>query len=227
MGAPSGPGGRQRATRWEIIGHRLRIWTPPRDVEIPPLDKRRVAIWLAAIAAAVAVVAIFVAPAIDSSKQRTAAQERRDEAASARRLRARLVAEQRARHARSARAARLHATGDDDEARSALLADVRRDVGDDAGARVAAGKLDGPILDVRCAYRPRGGDAGVRVQLDCLAVTSVIGDAAKPQGRIGHPFVAAGSLRDGRYAWCKENPQPGEGFAGRGVAVALAAECLR
>ncbi|HUR85063.1 MAG TPA: hypothetical protein VMY78_06930 [Solirubrobacteraceae bacterium] len=191
MGASSGPDGRPRATRWEIIGHRLRIWTPPRDVEIPPVDKRVVGIWLAAIAAAVAVV------------------------------------EQRARRARSTTAARLHATGDDDAARAALLADVRTRVGNDAGARVAAGKLDGPIRDVRCKYRPRGGDVGVRVQLDCLAVTSVIGDAAKPKGYIGHPFVAAGSLRDGRYAWCKENPPPGEGFAGRNVAVALAPECLR
>ena len=226
MGTTPGRDGRPTATRWEIIGYRLRIWTPPRDVEIPPVSWRKVWMWVAAITAAIAIVVIFVAPAIDSTKQRRAAEERRAEAASLQRARVRLIAEQRAHHGRSAAVARLYAAGEDVAAREALLADVSGGVGDDARARVAAGRLDGPIRSMRCSYRS-GAPAGVRVQLDCLAVTSVIGDAAAPQGYIGHPFVAAASLRDGRYAWCKENPPSGEGLAGRGVAVALPAECIR
>jgi hypothetical protein len=159
----------------------------------------------------------LVAPAIDRSKRRTAAEERRTHAALVARERARLVVEQRPRHGSSSAVARLRAEGRDAAARAALLADTRLHVERDVRARVAAGKLDGPIRDVRCRYR--SGDAGPRVHVECLAVTSTLVRPKAPTVYVGHPFVVAASLRDGRYAWCKENPPAGEGFAGRGVAV--------
>jgi hypothetical protein len=223
--ARSGPADGPRATRWEIIGARLRIWTPPRDVEIPPISKRAVVSTIAVLVVATVAVVMLVAPAIDRSKRRTAADERRAHATAVTRQRARLVAEQRARRGRSAAVARLHAEGRDAAARAGLLADVRRHVDRDARARVAGGTLDGPIRDVRCHYRRP--DAGPRIHVECLAVTSVLVRPKAPTVYVGHPFVAGASLRDGRYAWCKENPSPGEGFAGQGVSVALPAACTR
>jgi hypothetical protein len=223
--ATSGPSDRPRATRWEILGARLRIWTPPRDVEIPPVSRRAAAVTIAALVLAAILLATVVAPAIDRAKDRTAARERRAHAAFVERERARLVAEQRARRARSPAVARLHAAGRDAAARAALLADVRARVGRDVRTRVAAGTLDGPIRDVRCHYRT--GDAGPRVHLECLAVTSTLAGSSAPAVSVGHPFVVGASLRDGRYAWCKENPPAGEGFAGQGVSVALPAACTR
>ena len=42
-----------RASRWEILGAWLRIWTPPRDVEVPPVPRRLLAAVAGVIAAAV------------------------------------------------------------------------------------------------------------------------------------------------------------------------------
>jgi hypothetical protein len=223
--AKSGPAGQPRATRWEILGARLRIWTPPRDVEIPPISRRAVTLTIAALVLATVAVLTLVAPAIDRSKRRTAAQERRAHAAAVRRERARLTVEQRARRGRAPAVARLHADGRDAAARAALLADVRAHVDRDVRARVAGGTLDGPIRGVSCQYRTN--EPGPRVHLECLAVTSTLVRPRAPTVNVGHPFVVGASLRDGRYAWCKENPPPGEGFAGQGVSVALPAACTR
>jgi hypothetical protein len=223
--ARSRPAGEPRATRWEILGARLRIWTPPRDVEIPPVSRRAVAATIGVLVVATVAVVALVAPAIDRSKRHAAAQERRTHAALVAHERARLVAEQRARRGRSLAVARLHAAGRDAAARAALLAGVRVHVERDVRARVAAGKLDGPIRDVRCKVRSRG--PGPRVHVECLAITSVLVRPKAPTVYVGHPFVAGASLRDGRYSWCKENPPAGEGFAGRGVSVALPAACTR
>jgi len=207
-----------KASRWEILGAWLRIWTPPRDVEIPPVPRRAAAVVAALCIAAVAVGITVIAPAIDRTKQRDAAREARRDATFRRQELARLTADQRPHMARAPRAARLHAAGRVAQARAALLADVRTNVARDARARVAAGTLEGPVRDVRCRYRP--GAAGTRVRLACLAISSETAVV-----RLGQPFVVAGSLRDGRYAWCHENPRPAEGASGTDLAVELPAAC--
>lgn len=223
--AQSGPSGPPRATRWEILGARLRIWTPPRDVEIPPLSRRAVGLTVAALVVAAVVVATLIAPALDRSKDRTAAQQRRAHSASVNAERARLIADQRAQHGHSPTVARLYAAGRVAAARAALLADARAHVDRDVRARVAGDTLDGPIRDVRCHYR--AGDAGPRVHLQCLAITSIRAKTRAQTVDVGHPFVVAASLRDGRYAWCKTNPPPGEGMSGEGTSVPLPADCTR
>lgn len=161
---------RVKASRWEILGAWLRIWTPPKDVEIPPVPRR-----------AAAVVALLFA--------------------------------------RTGRVARLYASGRAAQARAVLLADVRARILRDARARVAAGTLEArQIRSVRCRYRP--GDTGARVRLACLAITSQTAGAT-----VGQPFTVAGSLRDGRYAWCHENPRPAEGASRRAIYVPLSAAC--
>jgi hypothetical protein len=207
-----------KASRWEILGAWLRIWTPPRDVEIPPVPRRATAVVAALCIAAVVVAITVIAPAIDRAKQRDAAQEARRLAAYRRGELARLTADQRPHRARAARAARLHAAGRVAQARAALLADARTRIARDARARVAAGTFQGPVRRVRCRYRLGGPET--RVRLACLAVTSETAAAL-----VGQPFVVAGSLRDGRYAWCHENPRPAEGASGTGIAVQLPAAC--
>lgn len=219
--------GAGRATRWEILGARLRIWTLPRGAEPPPPVSRRAKLLaLAGVLIIATALAGVVGPAIDDSKQRSAARERDARAAFVRRERARLVADQRAHRGRSAAAVRLYAAGDDAGARAALLAAARTGIAADARARVAAGLLSGPIREVRCAPEP--GDAGARVHLACLAVTgTLVGSDGRTEARSGHPFIVSASPQDGRFAWCKENPPAGEGAAGTGVLVALPAACTR
>jgi hypothetical protein len=206
-----------KASRWEILGAWLRIWTPPR-VEIPPVPRRALAVTLALVAAAVLAWLALIAPSIDDAKRRDAGQEAVVAARAARAERARLTLDQRPRTGRAAPAARLYAAGRAAPARAALLAAVRSGVAGDARARVASGTIDRPVREVRCHDVGDGG--GPRVRLSCFAVTSRTADAA-----VGQPFAAAGSLRDGRYAWCHENPGPGEGAAGAGIAVPLARAC--
>jgi hypothetical protein len=208
-----------RASRWEILGAWLRIWTPPRDVEIPPVPRRRVAVGAALCAAAVVAGILLVVPALDRSKDERAASERAHTAAVARAERVRLRFDQRAQSARAPEVARLHGAGDDRGARAALLRSARASVTRDARARVAAGEFDVAIRRVRC--RPRAGRvAPLGVRLSCLAITSETDRVS-----IGQPFIVAGSLRDGRYAWCHVNPPPAEGAAGVGVFVPVPDVC--
>lgn len=207
-----------RASRWEILGAWLKIWTPPRDVEIPPVPRRAVALLAAVCVALAAVVIVVVVPALDEAKQRDAAAEARRSAAHVRAERVRLRHDQRVRRARARAAARLYAAGRGTQARAALLSDVRARIRRDADARAAAGEFDQPTIAVRCTDRPGGG--GARVLLECLAISS-----QNTRVRVGQPFFVAASLRDGRYAWCHVNPPPAEGSAGLGVFVPLAKAC--
>ena len=209
-----------RASRWEILGAWLRIWTPPRDVDVPPVPRRAAALLAGLCVAAIAIGVAVVAPAIDRAKQRDAASERRRAAAATRAERARLRFDQRAQTARATQAARLYAAGREDAALAALVRHVRTSVARDMRVRVAAGEFDVPVRAVRC--RRRAGAELPRVRLACLAVTS-----QTPRLRVGQPFRVAASLREGRYAWCHENPPPGEGAAGTGVFERLPAVCRR
>jgi len=209
-----------RASRWEIVGAWLKVWTPPRDVEIPPVPRRAVALLAAACAALVVAGILLVAPAIDRSKQRGAAAEQRRSVAARRAERARLRFDQRLHRARAPSVARLYSAGRRAAAQAELLRRARTSVERDARSRAAAGEFDVPVRSVSC--RPLGGSVAPRVRLSCFAVSTQTARAA-----VGQPFLVAGSLRDGRYAWCHTNPPAGEGAAGVGVFVALPAACTR
>ncbi len=209
-----------KASRWEILGAWLKLWTPPRGVEIPPVPRRAAALVAAGCVALAVVVVVVIAPALNDAQQRRDAREARDATALRRAEVERLRHDQRVRRARAAQAARLYAAGRGAQARAALVADVKTRVRRDADARAASGEFDQPTVAVRCADR-RGGTE-VRVLLECLAISS-----QNARVRLGQPFVVAASLRDGRYAWCHVNPPPAEGSAGVGVFVRLAKACTR
>lgn len=100
-----------KASRWEILGAWLRIWTPPRDVEIPRVPRRGAAVVAVLGVAAVVAGVTVVAPAIDRAKERSADRQARSDASFERRERARLARDQRPVFARAVRAARLHRAG--------------------------------------------------------------------------------------------------------------------
>jgi hypothetical protein len=192
----------RRASVPEIVGAWLHVWTPPRDVEIPPVPWRKLA-----VAGAIAVLvcggaAAAIVPAIDRGKERRAAKERAQTAAINAAERRRIIHEQIPRHAR---APELRPS------RTALLARVQRDISRDAAARVRAGELKGPVGGTSCRPatdpRPRP-DQGV---FDCLTVVrQVIPSGASGAGAIGYPFRAVVDWRTFAYTWCKTNPVPAE-----------------
>jgi hypothetical protein len=213
---------RQRASWWEILGAWLRIWTPPRDVEIP--SPRRALIVAFVVIAAVAVAGVtLVAPAIDRAKKR-GARERALEYEVARISReARLITEQRAHHGRAPQVARLYSAGRRAASLAALTVAARASVDRDVRARVARGALPGPIRRVQCSSRSR--ELGARVHLDCLAVTAAHTHKRIHELLLGHPFVVGASLRSGRYAWCKDNQKPAEGSFGNNIQIPLPGAC--
>jgi hypothetical protein len=208
-----------RASRWEILGAWLRVWTPPRDVDIPPVPRRAVALLGVALLAAAAAAIVVAAPAIDSAKRTQAAADQRRAAASLRAERVRLRFDQRLHRARAPAVPRLYRAGHRAAAHAALVRAARASVARDARARVASGEFEVPVRRVRC--RPEPGGVAPRVRLSCFAITTQTDLVA-----VGQPFLVAGSVRDGRYAWCHVNPPPGEGAAGRAISVALPSACI-
>lgn len=212
---------RPRASRWEILGAWLRVWTPPRDVEIP--SPRRALVVAVVLVAAVAVaVATLVAPAIDRAKDRDASRATQAKSAFRAAEEKRLTAQQRAHHGRASKVVPLWAGGQRDGALAALVQSAQTSIDRDARARVAAGELSGRIRRVACTPRKR--DRGERVHLECVAVTG----EQRHRGilaQTGHPFLVGASLRTGRYAWCKDNPGSAEGTYGKSIQVRLPAAC--
>jgi len=206
------PRGREqrKLSRWEVLGAWLRVWTPPRDVDVPPVPLRAVGIGAAVLLVLVVLTVLVGIPAVKDDNRRTAAREKAAaDARVAARVR-RINAEQRSHHARAAPA-------DDVAARRALVGELEASVLADARARVRAGDLKGAIRRVDCAPGRRSGAGGVvpeddlsrlRAGYECTAVTSdIVGHRG---ASVGYPFKGVVDFRSGRLTWCKTNPPPGE-----------------
>lgn len=184
----------QRASRWEIVGAWLNLWTAPHDVVVPPPPSRRTLALLGlALLAVAAGIALLAVPALRDVRDRSTAQAQsaRDRVIAARVARQR--AEQRPRFGRAGsagRAATLAALG------AAIGADARERF--DPDARTAA-----------CEPAPGTQVDGGRAVLDCLSVTRAI-DGPGGRGALGVPYRAVADYATGGYAFCKLNPPPGE-----------------
>ena len=207
----------RRASRFEVLGAWLRLWTPPRDVEIPPVPWRKLAIGGALAAAVCGGALALIIPAIDQGKERGAALERRQQAAARAAEVRRLLHDQRPRTARAASLlpARGASPAAQRAARTALLGRVERDITRDATARVHRGELHGSIGATSC--RPAAHAApltdlsSLRGVFDCFTPTRAIkANQTTAGGSLGYPFRAVLDYRTFRYAWCKTNPVPGE-----------------
>lgn len=204
-----------KASKLEILGAWLGIWTPPRDVEVPPIPWRKVA-WVAAgVALVVAAVAVLVAPAIDESKDRSAAQSQRELEARAAARRARIAAMQQPRFGRAPAMA----------SRAEVMDRVEVAIGADARERFSP-----KAARATCASAP-GVDPGARkVAYNCLSATTEIAGAGSQEGargRLGYPYRAVVDFSASRYAFCRTNPVPSEKALGDPrKAIGLPRACL-
>ena len=208
----SGRTGRRREVgRIEVLGAWLRVWTPPRDVDVPPVPVAKVAALGAAVAVAVALFVVLGVPAIERSND-DAARRRADVDSRRRAVRNRRIAAQQRPHR-----ARGGAAGASAGRRRALVARLEVAIGADARARVRAGELDDPIRRVECEASPGSRPGGVVPEEDpararggysCTAVTADI--PGHRGAALGYPFQGVADFRTGRLTWCKTNPPPGE-----------------
>ncbi len=234
MGVPSGDtatdgpgrgGAPRRAGRFETLGAWLHLWTPPRDVAVPPVPVRKLLLGGLAAAILLGVAAALIVPQIEHGKDVGAREQARRDARLAAAERARLRADQRLRRA----------AGPAGASRAELVDALTRAIDADARARVRAGTLTGTIRRTACSdYRPGGSGAppvsnrGARIgRYECLVVLEesprTAGTAA---GALGYPFWAKVDFARGTFAWCKVNPRPGEGAAAAVLAVVpLARAC--
>jgi hypothetical protein len=169
---------------------------------------RRVATAVAAILLAGAVAgAIVLVPKISEVRRDNAAAERRAQLEAAKRLRMRLIAEQRPRRGRLA-VERAAGAG-------ALIPAIERAITRDARARAASGELDNRARRTECRALGR---EDRRVLLACTAVTSEAQSTEDVTGVVvGYSYRAAVSPASGRFAFCKTSGRPAVGFEARGL----------
>ena len=210
---------RVRLGRLETVGAWLGLWTPPKGAVVPPFPRKRAAVGVLVLTAAVGAIGVFAVPRIDESKRRGGESERRALAERSALERRRLTAEQAAVRGGVPSPAGALSPNEELRARLGLLRAVERAVTAEARRRVAAGALTGRIVRTECATSPgsgapRGAQRDLRVRrgaYDCLAVTRDIpATSTNPPGRLGHPFRAVVDFRRFTFAFCKTNPPPGE-----------------
>lgn len=209
---------RRKLTRWEILGAWLRVWTPPRDADIPPIPWRTVVLGAIGTAAFAGIAAALIVPPLEEGKRRGEERRAAERAAIVRANIKRLREDQ-----------RIHVATVAAGGGTTLVDALRRQITADSRGRVAAGKLDGPILRTDCepaspgvAIRP-----GTRVY-KCLAATSGYSKRPSRYGyrtRTGYSFVATIDYRRRTLTWCKYNPKPGEKFVRGNGYVPLSRRC--
>ena len=214
---------KRKASLPATVGAWLKVWTPPRDVEVaPPPSRRTLAIAAVVLVVLVAGAAALIVPAIDSSKERSAAAQAREDAQRRAASRRETIREQRPR--RLDAAALLPAAGAPDaevvSARETLLRRVETAISEDARSRADAGELEGRPQGTQCEPYPKRTDradwpdqdpGAARGVYDCLVfVRAVPRTETNVGGQVGYPFRAVLDFDRFSVAWCKTDPVPGE-----------------
>jgi hypothetical protein len=184
-----------RLSRWEVVGAWLRLWTPPREVVVPPVPWRWVAVGGAVLLAAVVAGTVVL---LNAESDRDAAARRA----------ARAAAQRHAAFLESVdrRQAPQRGRGPADPGTGAARLPARRQLlrAAEADIAAAAGRRS-----VDCAPFPRTLDttppvadlARPAATYDCIAVTSRFA-----AGAIGKPFRLVVRFDRGRYAFCRIVP---------------------
>jgi hypothetical protein len=203
----------RRASIFEIVGAWLHIWTPPRDVDIPPVPWRRLAIWTGVAIVAVGAALAVLVPRIDSAKQSRAAKDAAALAHAQAANRARIIAEQRPRHGSDEALKPAAGAGVAEKAlaRTQLVHKVEAAIFADSRARARAGEIrpvSGPTTCAVTPGTPVGGRIGV---FDCFTVKGRIpSTSGNVGGTIGYPYRAVVDFGSYSYTWCKTEQLPGE-----------------
>jgi hypothetical protein len=201
-----------RLKPWEVVGAWTGVWTAPKDVEVPPVPVKKLLLWgLAALVVIGALLALIIPP-LEHGKQLGAERAAKQEAQAVAALAATLRADQSVHRAAF---------------QTAPVSSLERAITADARARVAAGKIAGPITGTRCG--PSG--ESVRVYpssavYHCFVTAKNFQGEGKDVLATGYPFLATIYYAKHQLAWCKLNPQPGEKTRGKGLAhVPLSRVC--
>lgn len=164
-------------------------------------------------------VALVVSGAIGEEKQRVAERDSAVERARQAADRKRLVRDQ-----RPVRGQVEISSGP--AAEEQLIAAIERAVATEAKRRVAAGELETKIAQAQAPCRVLPERVPRHLSMECVAVTSnVTGGEGENLGHLGYPFLVLASLEDGEYAFCKTNPNPGEGASRFGTTPLLSPDC--
>ena len=149
---------KRKASLPETVGAWLRLWTAPRDVEVPPPPApRTLAIGGVVALVVLAGAAALIVPAIDSSKDRAAAADAREAAQRRAESRRRTIAEQRPQRldASSLRPSSGAPAALRIAARTALLQRAETAISADARRRAQAGELQGRPQGTECEAYPK------------------------------------------------------------------------
>ena len=203
-----------RASRLETVGAWLHVWTPRRDVEVPPAPWDRIA-----IGGAIALLVLVVALVVANNHHHAAARGRSHELTAAERAAA-LRERARLRKVQALHRARLPVAGPPTRASQArLVTALETSITRDARERLRTGEVDKHTARTLCepfvrpsVDHPPPPPVGARsAGYECLAVTGEVALTGRTSAaRSGYPFWARVDFRSGSYAWCKVNPRPGE-----------------
>jgi hypothetical protein len=191
------------------------------------VPKRKLAIGALVAAVVLGVAAAVAIPAIDTGKEKGAAQ-RRAQAQALERAEARRLRIDQAPHRGADRS--LPAGLSLAARRRALEADLRSAITADTRARARAGKIDGPIAYTSCSRAEIGGEehlAAVLGRYRCLAINKTVRSVPGNTFQTGYPFVATIHYRSGTYVWCKTNTNLAERASEGGILakVKLSRSC--
>lgn len=185
---------------WETVGAWLHIWTPPKDVEVPPVPVRKLLVGGLALCVITAIALALAVPQIQSGKHAGAERVARETAAALRAETARLRADQRPHTLRVA-------TG------QSLVGSLEAGISADARTRSQRHTISGPVLGTKCEPSPAYLSVYPASRVyKCFVKTSTGHQGVLKGDRFstGYAFVATIYRDERTVVWCKENPRPDE-----------------
>jgi hypothetical protein len=206
-------GNQRRASILEILGVWLHVWTAPRDVEVPPIPWRKVAIWIGAGVVVLGVALAVMIPRINEGKAERAAAAAAEQARLQKATRERVIKLQQPRTGEfaSLKPASDASPAEVATARAQLVTGVQNAITADAQKRAAAGeisKVQGPTTCSPAAGTSESGPIGV---FDCYTVVRKVPKVkTNVAGSIGYPFRAVLDYKTFTYAFCRTEQFPGE-----------------
>jgi hypothetical protein len=203
----------QKANPFEILGAWLHIWTPPRDVEIPPVPWRKIAIGTGIGAVIVGIALAILVPRIDETKTQNAAETAAFKERARKENVARINKSQTARFgdAKALAPAAGASAAEVEAAKAQLMDKVVADMYADAKARGKTGEIKPVTAPPTCDRAPGTPTSGPVGVFNCFIQTTPIEQSSRNMaGALGYPFRAVVHYDTFTYAWCKAELVPGE-----------------
>ena len=206
-------GNQRRASALEILGVWLHVWTAPRDVEVPPIPWRKLAIWTGVGALVLGIALAIMIPRINEGKSERAASAAAEQARVRALNRERVIKLQQPRTGEFAalKPAAGASAVEVQSARQQFVTSIESAITADAQKRAATGeisKVQGPTTCTHTAGTPESGPIGV---FDCYTVVRKVPKVeTNVAGSIGYPFRAVVNYSTFTYAFCRTEQFPGE-----------------